>query len=178
MQIHEITFGPKKLNEGLLDTVKSGIKSAATGAARAVAPMVYGDNIKPDWMAASKPALSQAEKLRQQLEKQYGINIQGSKKAATGVPPATATGVPPAIVKTAKQQGGWITRSTGVQIKPASGNNPTMAKYKKNLFLLSNNGKWADQNGRPANTTVSAFLNQALDDEDDDQTPPATVRTP
>ena len=160
MQIHEITFGPKKINEGLLDTFKAAAKIATD----------------PNQYAQVKRVadLSQADKLRQQINAKYGTSVQGHKPKptapATGVPPATATGVPPSVTApttTAKQQGGWTNRPGGVQIKHSSGKNPTLARYKKNLYSLTKNDEWIDQNGRPVNPTMSAFLDQALDDEND-----------
>lgn len=149
MQIHEITFGPKKLNEGLLDTVKSGIKSAATGAARAVAPMVYGDKLKPNWMTSDKPALAQAEKLRQQINAKYGVNVQGSKPKT--VPPTAATGAPPVVsykfkppaTPGAAAQAGALPANNTNQILPRPGYllrvvNPS----NKGIYFKDPNGIW------------------------------------
>lgn len=95
MQIHEITFGAKKLNEGLLDTIKAATKAVTTSGTKALTSRV------PYAQAKRDIDLSQAEKLRQQINAKYGVNVQGSKPVApapaTGVPPATATGAPPAV---------------------------------------------------------------------------------
>jgi hypothetical protein len=162
MQIHEITFGAKKLNEGLLDTVKAATKAVTTSGAKAVTSRV------PYTQAKRDIDLSQAEKLRQQINAKYGVNVQGSKP--TTLPPTAATGVPPATpgqtgagVGQAGQLAGWANLPGGVQIKPATGKNPTLARYKKNLYSLSKNDQWIDQSGRPVNVTLSAFLDQALE---------------
>jgi hypothetical protein len=76
--------------------------------------------------------------------------------------PAPNTPAPQSSAPTASAPSGWQDFG-GVQIKPATGNSPTLARYKKNLFSLTDTGNWLDQNGRPANVTISAFLNQALD---------------
>ena len=78
----------------------------------------------------------------------------------TPAPSVPATTAPPTPTPTAP--GGWQDIG-GVQIKPATGNSPTLARYKKNIFSLTDTGNWLDQNGRPANVTIAAFLNQALD---------------
>lgn len=75
---------------------------------------------------------------------------------------ATTQTTTQAPASTSSLPGGWQDFG-GVQIKPATGNSPTLARYKKNLFSLTDTGNWLDQNGRPANVTISAFLNQALD---------------
>jgi len=112
-------------------------------------------------------------------------NTTRSPSGTAGTPPATvpqapapapvasASGTPApnipvpstpaqAPAPTSSLPGGWQDFG-GVQIKPATGNSPTLARYKKNIFSLTDTGNWLDQNGRPANVTVAAFLNQALD---------------
>jgi hypothetical protein len=145
MQIHEITFGPKKLNEGLLDTVKAAYTGGGVkGVAKAMtSPAAYA-------RAQNTAALPQVEKLRQQLEKQYGINIQGSKKAATatGIPP-TATSVPPAVsYKFTPPATPGVAAQTNVQ--PPSISNQILPRpgYVLKLINPSNNGVYfKDPNG-------------------------------
>lgn len=79
--------------------------------------------------------------------------------APATVPQPTA---PTAPANATPAPGAWQDIN-GIQIKPATGTTPTLARYKKNLFSLTDTGNWLDQNGRPANVTISAFLNQALD---------------
>jgi hypothetical protein len=77
----------------------------------------------------------------------------------TSVAPAQATPEP----ATQATPGGWITTPDGVQIKPASGVNPTFAKYNKQLYRLTNDDRWVDVRDKPVSQTMTAALNNALE---------------
>ena len=59
--------------------------------------------------------------------------------------------------------GGWITTPDGIQIKPASGRNPTFARYNKQLYRLTNDDRWVDVRDKPVSQTMTAALNNALE---------------
>ena len=62
----------------------------------------------------------------------------------------------------AQQSSGWIDAGQGLYIKPATGNAPTLASYRKNVFSLTDQGQWLDARDKPVPQTWQAFLNQAL----------------
>lgn len=72
------------------------------------------------------------------------------------VVPATAQPQP-------QQAGGWVTTPDGIQIKPASGRNPTFARYNKQLYRLTNDDRWVDVRDKPVSQTMTAALNNALE---------------
>jgi hypothetical protein len=80
--------------------------------------------------------------------------------------PATAT-TAPAQTKTepASQQapGSWITTPDGVQLKPASGSNPTFARYNKQIYRLTSDDRWVNMSDKPVSQTMTALLNNALE---------------
>ena len=69
---------PTHVSEGLLDTVKAAYTGGGLGgvAKAMTSPGAYAQ-------ASQKGNLAQADKMRQQLEKQYGTKIQGSNKGKT-----------------------------------------------------------------------------------------------
>jgi hypothetical protein len=77
----------------------------------------------------------------------------------TGVTPPT----PEPADGTAPASGGWISTPNGVQLKPATGNNPTVAKYKKEIYRLTSDNRWLDKSDRPVSQTMTVFLNNALE---------------
>ena len=56
-----------------------------------------------------------------------------------------------------------ITTPDGIQIKPASGRNPTFARYNKQLYRLTNDDRWVDVRDKPVSQTMTAALNNALE---------------
>lgn len=58
---------------------------------------------------------------------------------------------------------GWKDTSLGISIKPATQKDPTFAYYQKKYYILDNLGRWLTSNKRPAPDTLSALLNQALE---------------
>ena len=57
----------------------------------------------------------------------------------------------------------WIDTTMGIGIKPATQTSPTMAFYQKKYYILNNLGQWLTTNKRPVPETMSALLNQALE---------------
>ena len=58
---------------------------------------------------------------------------------------------------------GWKDTSLGISIKPATQKDPTFAYYQKKYYILDNLGRWLTSNKRPVPDTLSALLNQALE---------------
>lgn len=80
--------------------------------------------------------------------------------AATDEPAVTAT--TPATTKP-ETSPGWVDTPEGIQIRPAVGNRPTVARYNKQLYVLTNDDRWLDVRDRPVSATLTALLNNALE---------------
>ena len=75
----------------------------------------------------------------------------------------TGTDTAPAITKQPQQTGGWVSTPDGIQIKPATGNNPTFARYGKQIYRLTNDDRWVDVRDKPVSQTMVSLLNNALE---------------
>jgi hypothetical protein len=96
---------------------------------------------------------------------EYLTGIIGRVAAGVEQPGTTTTGQTKQTApgnQSATQTGGWITTPDGVQLKPASGNNPTWARYGKQIYRLTSDDRWVDVRDKPVSQTMVALLNQAL----------------
>ena len=90
-----------------------------------------------------------------------GIENGPAVKKATAK--ATQATVQPAAEPTSKLGTGWTDTPLGISIKPAIQTSPTLAYYQKKYYILNNIGQWLTSNKRPVPDTLSAVLNQALE---------------
>lgn len=107
------------------------------------------------------------QKIRQQTDKNAGIT-----QAIGQFKPNPSRAIPPSQQVAQNQQshagddqstGGWFNTDSGVQIKPASGKNPTFAKYNKQIYALTKDDQWIDLRDKPVSAAMMALLNQALE---------------
>lgn len=61
------------------------------------------------------------------------------------------------------QPGTAIKTPYDVQIYPATNEHPTIARYNKQVYSLTDDGKWVDVRDRTVGTTMTALLNKALE---------------
>ena len=57
----------------------------------------------------------------------------------------------------------WITTPDGIEVKPASGNKPTYARYGKDIFRLTDDDRWVDKRDKPVSATLTGLLNNAIE---------------
>jgi hypothetical protein len=91
------------------------------------------------------------------VNQKTGVTAEPADSKPTSVPQVST---PQTGASTA---GTWIDTPDGIQIKPASGANPTFAKYNKQLYRLTNDDRWVDVRDKPVSQTMMAALNNALE---------------
>lgn len=101
-----------------------------------------------------------AVRARAQTKKNIQARDQlASQQTATAAPHSPTA----AELGAQNQQSSWIKTQTGVQLLPASAEHPTMARYNKQVYSLTDAGTWIDLRDRPVGATLSTLLNQALE---------------
>ena len=118
-----------------------------------------------DWQANLRKQAAQASWNKTGAKEFYANqNAARNKKwAAAQAAKATQATVQPAAEPTSKLGTGWTDTSLGISIKPATQTAPTLAYYQKKYYILNNIGQWLTSNKRPVPDTLSAVLNQALE---------------
>lgn len=89
-----------------------------------------------------------------------GTPAPTSQPASTG---AAAPSPTAAQLGAQQQQGEWINTANGVQIAPATAQHPTIARYNKQVYSLTDAGTWIDVRDKPIGTTLATILNKALE---------------
>lgn len=105
----------------------------------------------------------------------YQADKAFAQKAQTWAKPSDTPAAPPAapaaapsptaatLAKAQPAEDGWISTPSGVQVAPATGDHPTVARYNKQVYSLTDKGTWIDVRDKPIGTTLATLLNKALE---------------